>query len=96
MNENSNLDLSRSARRSRSLLAGLLFGAVGVLVDVDHIVCVVAGYAPWNPEAHEYGCRLWHNDYRVIAWYLIGAVIALVAGWIIGVAYHATRPAADL
>ena len=96
MNEKSKLACVRRTKRKHALLAGLLFGAVGVLVDVDHIVCAVAGYAPWNPEAHEYGCRLWHNDYRVIAWYLIGAVIALVAGWIIGVAYHATRPAADL
>ena len=82
---------------SRLVQALLVFGAcglVGVLADVDHIVCLWLDLGAWNPAAFEYGCRLWHPAYIVIGWVGIGVALSCGAGWVLGLVLHAAWTAA--
>ena len=62
----------------KALVVGVLCGFIGVLLDFDHIVCVLLGYAPWLPEQGIYGCRLFHNLYLLTG--ISGVVIGVTLG----------------
>ena len=79
-------------RCKQALAVGVLCGCVGVLVDLDHVVCVVLGISPLDPAQGIYGCRLWHI-YLLPAGGLIACIgIALGIGLLFSMVGHAARP----
>jgi|WetSurMetagenome_2_1015567.scaffolds.fasta_scaffold1078553_2 hypothetical protein len=78
-------------RRESTLLVGLLCGCVGILVDIDHVACVLLGIAPLDPHTGEYGCRLWHSYLLPISIGWISVGLALAAGLFCVMVYNAIR-----
>ena len=79
-----------------ALWCGLFGGAVGVLVDVDHIVCAVFLGMPIDPTINAYGCRLWHPLLIPGAGAVLFAYLALYLGLWTYFIYYATKPAAGI
>jgi len=77
--------------RKQALLIGLIFGAVGVLLDFDHVVCALLGLSPFDPQSGSFGCRLFHAIYSDASWYLLCGTIAYLLGWFIYMAYKTIR-----
>ena len=73
------------------LLAGLAFGLAGMLVDLDHVICILTGHGVYNPQAGEYGCRLWHSYLLPVSGILCGLSFTLAAGLFYYVVYDAIR-----
>lgn len=87
------MERHRLAYRPRTtFLVGVYCGCVGVLVDIDHIVCLIAGGGTWNPPAHEYGCRLWHRYLLPTAGCIGGVAIALWIGLFVGLILSTIKP----
>lgn len=82
----------RRRRRAASFLIGFFCGCLGVLADLDHLVCVAAGLGEWDPAKGVFGCRLFHPFYLLFGWWGVGAALSCVAGWIVFLVYDAARP----
>ena len=80
-----------SDRRVKALLIVCFLGISGVLVDLDHIVCLV--FYPGIAEEAT-GCRLWHPYILPISGTLLCIAGALGIGLFVYVVRHAVRRAA--
>ena len=69
------------------------FGLLGVLVDVDHLVCLALGLGTLDPQAGEWGCRLWHSYLLPVGGACLCAAGALGIGLLVYVAYSTARAA---
>ncbi len=74
-----------------SLVAFGFSGTVGVLVDLDHILCGYANGIQIWPVSNLYGCKIWHDLLPLGSGLLIGAVCALGLGLILGLVYDTIR-----
>jgi hypothetical protein len=85
------------SRWKQALFVGFASGVLCVLVDIDHVLGVVFFSCPFIPQEHQYGCRLLHPYFVPVGWGLIGAYLALMAGWILYLVYNAdgSTPAID-
>ena len=80
-----------SDRRIKALLIVCFLGISGVLVDLDHIVCLV--FYPGIAEEAT-GCRLWHPYILPISGALLCIAGALGIGLFVYVVRNAVRRAA--
>lgn len=80
-----------ACRPRQTFYFGLLCGCIGVLIDIDHILCAYLGLGTWKPEASEYGCRLLHGYILPVAWYLCCIAVALLLGSIVYLVYDTFR-----
>ena len=72
----------------------LLFGVCGVLLDLDHILCLIAKMGIWQPETGQFGCRLLHPYFVWLLWWFFDCAIAYAIGSLMALIYDAARPAA--
>jgi hypothetical protein len=80
-----------SGRRIKAFYLICTFGIVGVLPDVDHIVCWIIGRGVFDPQASDYGCRLWHPYLLYISGYLCWLGFTLGIGLLLYSIQHAIR-----
>lgn len=74
-----------------SLVAFGFSGAVGVLVDLDHILCGVrSGKQIWPP-TNLYDCKVWHDLLPLGSGVFIGVVCALGLGLVLAMVYDTIR-----
>ena len=78
-------------RRINALYLSILFGMAGVLVDFDHIICLMLDMGEFNLEKGEYGCRLFHGLFVPFGWTLLGIVLTCVVGLIFFMVYDSIR-----
>jgi len=67
------------------------FGLVGVLVDLDHIICGLQNKIPLWPIQNLYGCKLWHDALGPVGWGLLGLALSLLLGCILVISYAPTK-----
>lgn len=78
----------------RTFLAFCFFGAVGVLADVDHLVCLDAALHSGDiRKLIQPGCDALHPFYLVGGFLAVGALGALCLGCLVGLVQDAARPA---
>ncbi len=82
-----------SDRRIKALLVVCFMGITGVLVDLDHIVCIV--FYPGIAEEAT-GCRLWHPYLLPLSGLVICIAGALGFGLLVYVVRNAAGTAAEL
>jgi hypothetical protein len=82
------------SRRIEALLVCFTCGIIGVLIDLDHILCGIIGVGRFDPSQGQYGCRLWHPLLLPLAISLGGVAFALGLGLLAYLVFDAFRPSA--
>ena len=83
----------RMVRRPRTYF--LIFGACGFIgeyIDFDHLICIWMGLGTFNPQAGEFGCRLYHHLLIPIIGICIGISCTLLFGLCVSAIKLAFRP----
>lgn len=66
-----------------AFLISICGGILGVLLDIDHIICTILDYAPFEPDKGIYGCRLYHHIYLYVSINIFSIAITLGIGLLI-------------
>ncbi len=78
-----------------TLCGGIWGGFVGVIIDLDHILCALQMGLPLLPVKGWYGCKIWHRYIGPAGWVVCGITVTCLLGWAVYMAYHAARSTHD-
>ena len=65
-------------------------GVLGILVDLDHLICATANHIPLWPPPNLYGCKVWHIYLPHISGGILGLAFALGIGFVLYLVYDTT------